>query len=284
MARRNDLRPSIAIRSREAYGAHVRRRRIGTICISRSTIAAFMMITACAGPSTPTRRIDVAAYGDSLLTEARAPMVAGLRRGSTIVRGEPGRAPCDLVRTLRTDLARYRPHLVMLETVGDALTPCIRDRGAFGSRAHVDATLDDVEGFVDVARDAGAKVLLVAPPPIGGRAARDNRWVSALGLGLTRIAGTRRGVSAVQGPRTAVAPDGVFAATLPCLPDEAGRPDCHTGRIAARDPYFGIHFCPVGYPDDAAIFHGCAVYSSGARRFGRALAAAIGSSLGAPRG
>ena len=162
--------------------------------------------------------------------------------------------------------------------MGDAWTPCIEDEGSFASASHRAATMRDVRRFVRTARDAGARVILVAPPPIGGRSARDDHAVTALDAELRRFARSTDGVSIVDGPREAVAPDGRFVATLPCTPDEVARPDCRAGAIAVRDAYFGIHLCPDPYPDDAAIRRGCTGYSSGANRFGRALAAVVAAS------
>ena len=57
---------------------------------------------------------------------------------------------------------------------------------------------------------------------------------------------------------------GRFTQTLPCDPGEPCGPD---GRIVVRAPD-GVHFCP--HPTEPAGL--CAVYSSGARRFGYAVA------------
>lgn len=173
---------------------------------------------------------------------------------------------------LDADLETTRPATVVLETMGDALTPCIENEGSYASASHLRATMRDVRRFVRTARDAGARVVLVAPLPIGGQAAPDAPAVRALDAELRRLARSTAGVSVVDGPRDAVAPDGRFVATLPCAPDEVARPDCRDGAIAVRDAYFGIHLCPAPYLEDAAIRRGCPGYSSGAVRYGRALA------------
>ena len=59
-----------------------------------------------------------------------------------------------------------------------------------------------------------------------------------------------------------------FTATLPCLPSEGPAEGCVDGRIRVR-ALDGVHFCPVR--EGPGTDH-CPVYSSGAVRFGLAMA------------
>jgi hypothetical protein len=71
------------------------------------------------------------------------------------------------------------------------------------------------------------------------------------------------------GPRRA------FAPRLPCLPDETAPQGCEPdGTIAVRS-VDGTHFCPLDTGGKTA----CPIWSSGAHRFGIALADAIRSNL-----
>ena len=86
----------------------------------------------------------------------------------------------------------------------------------------------------------------------------------------------------------AVLENGRFTETLPCLPGEGPAQGCRHGEIQVRAAD-GAHFCPdVIYPpgDPAGA---CAVWSSGAFRFGAAMArpvvtflARAGHAIGAP--
>jgi hypothetical protein len=235
-----------------------------------------LVATACGSSAVTTRHpVAVAVYGDSLLYEARDALAEGLAGRSSLVRATPGAAACDFTTQLRHDLERVRPRLVVLETVGNDLTACIGDRGGPRSAAHVRATVRDVAAFVTIAHDAGAHVLIADPPPIGAQSAANAGAVEALARGLRARFARDPFVTFTAAPSEAVAPGRRFTVILPCAPAEVTRSDCHGGRITVRDAYFGIHFCPRTYPSDAALRRGCPVYSSGAQRFGTALAGAI---------
>jgi hypothetical protein len=84
----------------------------------------------------------------------------------------------------------------------------------------------------------------------------------------------RDGVTFSAGPGRALASTDptdqsrlVFPADLPCLPTERDLPACVDGRIQVRAAD-GTHFCPVINPE----VYPCAVYSSGSKRFGVAIA------------
>jgi hypothetical protein len=75
--------------------------------------------------------------------------------------------------------------------------------------------------------------------------------------------------------------DGRYTDTLPCLPEE---PCTHTGPgpigtnvVRAPD---GAHFCPGNVRADRGVTSTCAVWSSGAYRYARAMAAPVVHDLG----
>ena len=74
----------------------------------------------------------------------------------------------------------------------------------------------------------------------------------------------------------AVLDGGRFTATLPCLPSEGPAEGCVDGRIPVR-ALDGLHLCPVRTSQGSDR---CPVYSSGAARFGLAMAQPIRYDLG----
>jgi hypothetical protein len=75
----------------------------------------------------------------------------------------------------------------------------------------------------------------------------------------------------------AVTPDGLWTHTLPCLPAEpcTGGTDAHGIRVNVVRAPDGTHFCPVAHPAIRGVVESCPVYSSGAYRFGTAMANAV---------
>ena len=156
--------------------------------------------------------------------------------------------------------------------MGSVVTPCMQSAGALGSVAARRRTLRDLTELVAIARAAGARVLIVDPPPVGGLSVAGDSWLDALTVELHRALRSHRGVAFTDEPRRSLAPDGRFVTTVAC--GSASDPGCVDGKVTIRDPYFGVHLCPRPYADAAAILRGCPVVSPGATRFGRAIAAA----------
>ena len=230
---------------------------------------------ACGNQTRSAPRIDVLILGDSLLYESRQIVRAGLSRSRVVVRAHPGFAPCDLLQTLDDDLARFRPRLVVLETAGGGLTPCMRGVGPLGSQRFTQRYAADVSQVIRKARSVGSRVLVVDPPPFGGLSAGANDILIRMDRGWRSDAEGRAGIRFTSMPRDAVSDHGTYVPTLPCIAEERQFPECRAGRIAIRDAYFGVHFCPMPYADARAIERGCPTYSSGAVRFGRALVEAV---------
>jgi hypothetical protein len=65
---------------------------------------------------------------------------------------------------------------------------------------------------------------------------------------------------------------------LPCLPGEGTDAGCFGGRIVVRAPD-GAHFCPNVGPAVRGVVGPCPRWSSGAVRFGRAMADAIADAV-----
>jgi hypothetical protein len=220
-------------------------------------------------------RADALVLGDSLLYEARHAILDGVHGRKVVMHAVPGGAPCDLLPALGADLARWRPRLVVLETAGNRFTACATAAGALGSPGFARRYAKDFRTILDRSRAAGARVVVLDPPPVVGTDAPVNRGLVAMARTWRADAAGRSGVEFVTGPRDAVSDHGRFVLTMPCRPDETTRPECRAGQIAVRDPYFRLHFCPRTYRDAADLRRGCRVYSSGAIRFGDAIAAVI---------
>lgn len=216
----------------------------------------------------------VAFYGDSLMYEARHAVRREFSSGPMLIRSRPGKAPCDLLSLLRRDLERSRLRLVVLETVGNGATQCMDSNVALGTQSFQESFVDGVRGFARSTQRAGVPLLIVDPPPIGGLVAAQDRPLTALGRRLRTELGDEALVRFTSRPRESVSLDDAFSRTLPCLPSERDSTACRNGEITIRDPYLGVHFCPVTYANHAELVRGCPKYSSGAERFGRALAEA----------
>lgn len=213
-------------------------------------------------------------YGDTLMQESGPVVDAGLSgpAGWVVINSAaPAVSACDMVARLRADLVDYRPDVVAIETHGGSLTPCMR----IGDRQ---LTRDDPEfierhrqalrDFFRLATEAGATVVYVDVPPDGSEAAEAFQRELA---GIAReVVDEYPGSVFADGPRAALGGD-VWTATLPCLPSEVDLDDCENGRIQIRAPD-RVSFCPDGYATIQDALIGCRAYSSGARRYGDAIA------------
>lgn len=239
----------------------------------------------------------VLAYGDSLLHETRINHLVNCPVGATChtptleemfapkkawrltARSYPGTAPCDWLTWLDEDLATLQPKHVLLETAGNSFTECMIDPSTgvkypFGSQAYYDKYRSDIDLFIQKVQAAGAKMILVKPPPSANPCC--NSWQTQLGNIMVERATLFPGTVVTSGPRNAVSNSGKWTQTKNCLAIETAAMGCNlvTRKIIVREPYnayySGLHFCPLGYTST-----GCAVYSSGAYRFGKAIVAAL---------
>jgi hypothetical protein len=202
--------------------------------------------------------------GDSLAEQA-APYLAVLLDGKTLVpRFFGGTAPCDW---REMDLQATASSVVVISFTGNSMTPCMSD--GFGGQLHgkylVAKYRVDLNVLLDRVRTVGAVALLVGQPPHSD-ALPGNDDLNAINEMYAGLAGTN-GVFFVDAGAAVENADGTYAKTLPCLPDEVECGPAGTNVVRNDD---GVHFCP-GPPS----LDPCAVYSSGAFRFARAIAAAV---------
>ena len=256
---------------------HGRRPAVAVVAVTALFAAAVVVVAA----GRANRRVIL--YGDSLAFEARDVFALSLQRGNdteVVDRTYGGTAICDRLDRMRHDLHDLQPSAVVLEFVGNNVTPCMRGpTGPLAGEELMRKYRDDARTATRIFAGAGVRVYWMGAP-------------STATAEEPVFAGVRHGYEAESGrltfatppvPRVlyvdaglAVLDGGRFAATLPCLPSEGTGEGCVDGRIAVR-ALDGLHFCPVrtGPGDDR-----CPIYSGGAVRFGLAMAQPIRRDLG----
>jgi hypothetical protein len=242
-------------------------------------------VTASGAAPLPASRdqVSVVLYGDSLAWEAQdhfrqALAAAGVADVRTETMG--GTAICDWLDKMRGDALQLRPTAVVVEFSGNALTPCMSDAAGVSLALSPDdyrrRYAEDAQAVLDIFGAAGTRVYFAsAPKSRQAEEARDPEagWLNALYETLSRGRTDTRYVDA----GAKVLRRGHWTETLPCL---AGEP-CTGGIDASGRPVNvvrapdGGHFCP-GAPDaDRGVTGECPVWSSGAHRFGVAMATAV---------
>jgi hypothetical protein len=254
------------------------RRPVVAAVVVTALLAALVVVVAAGRAN---RRVIL--YGDSLAFEARDVFALSLQRESDVEvvdRTFGGTAICDGLDRMRRDLHDLQPSAVVLEFVGNNVTPCMRGpNGPLAGDELRQKYRDDARSATEIFAGAGVRVYWVGAPS-----------TATADAGV--FAGVRRGYEAESGRLTFATPPlsrvryvdagqavldrGRFAATLPCLPSEGAAEGCVDGRIPVR-ALDGVHLCPVrtGPGDDR-----CPVYSGGAVRFGIAMAQPIRRDLG----
>ena len=241
-------------------------------------------VPATATPPVVTRPV-VVLYGDSLAWEARDQFTAafaGLPDVQVTTRTFGGTAPCDWLEHMRDDAASLRPGAVVVEFSGNALTPCMRDLAGqpLTGDAYLARYRADTETVLDIFEPYGTRVYFAGSPmpdPARVPGARGNE----LNAMYTAEASSHpTGVEYVDAG-AAVLDHGAWTNTLPCVADEP----CTGGTDATGQPVNVVrapdsaHFCPVNKAARAGVTDACPVWSSGAMRFGRAMAAPVTEAL-----
>jgi len=230
----------------------------------------------------------VVLYGDSLASEA-GPYFRDALAGAGVTDVKlstfGGTAICDWLDRMRTDAALLRPTAVVVEFSGNALTPCMADATGRSLVETPDAFqqkyLGDAQQVLEIFAGTGTRVYF-AGAPLTRRAAEDPdadpEWLNRVYASV--VADTAHGRYVDSGRATLRG--NRWTATLPCLPSEpctGGVDGDGTPVNVVRAPDGG-HFCP-GAPDASnGVTEECPVWSSGAYRYGNAMAAPIVRDLG----
>ena len=219
-------------------------------------------------------------YGDSLAFESQTHFRdALLRAGITDVHTKTfgGTALCDWIDDMRADALSLKPTVVIIEFSGNALTPCMHDENdaPLIAEAYFSKYVQDAGEALRIFRPTGAAVYFVGAPisrhaaevhdPNAGR-------LNTLYSDIAAMAGAK-----YVDAGAAVLDHGRWTATMPCRVTEpcTGSADgTDRGVNVVRSPD-GVHFCPNAGAAEQGVTDGCAVWSSGAYRFGSAMAAPI---------
>lgn len=213
------------------------------------------------GPRPAAQVTRVVLLGDSLAHEAHSAVRFFTAPRRIVPKFWGGTAPCDW---LGVNLEANRSSVVVVSFTGNSVTECMRDgSGAYRrGAALVERYRADLIELVRRARASGAWVLLVGQPYRDASFAAEAE-VDGINA-IYRELATQRFVSFVDAG-AAVELDGRYSPRLPCASfDPTCDPD---GTVVVRGD--GVHFCPIESPSGA-----CPMWSSGAVRFGMAIAAA----------
>lgn len=229
----------------------------------------------------------VVLWGDSLAWESSDAFSAAVREGTEVEissRTFGGTAPCDWLEDIEGTVAEEDVTIAVLEFSGNAFTPCMRDPvtgAAPTADRHLEAYARDLRRVLDIlAADEGATSVYIVGAPAGrSEAAAD--VASRLRDLYERTASTRPDVVYVPAG-SSVLDDDRYTESLPCLPGESAEQGCTNGRIAVRSPD-GIHFCPTTTRSRAGVVESCPTWSSGAFRFGMAMAEPVRRDIHARR-
>lgn len=204
----------------------------------------------------------VVLVGDSLAVEAFPQLQAMLADQELLNHTFGGTAPCDW---LDVDLGITADSVVVLSFIGNAATDCMSVAGEYLRNEELAQKYrTDVAALVALATAAGAMVVLVGQPALGGDNTEGNTLVATLNAMYAEFAGAP-GVSFVDSGAALETDAGAFAAALPCLPDE---PTCDAAGLVAVRSADGVHFCPSGFSAT------CPTHSPGAFRFAAAIVSA----------
>jgi hypothetical protein len=216
-------------------------------------------------------------YGDSLAWEAGEHFRLAFAHHpgiEVIERTFGGTAICDWLPAMRQDAARLSPGAVVVEFSGNAFTACMHEDPSRGDL--LQRYRDDAEAVVRIFEPTGAWLYFAgAPGPqdpsrSGFNGGRLNRMYRE----LAQTPDDRVDYVDAGG---AVLDRGRWTQTLPCLQEEP----CEGGLDARGRPVNvvrapdGNHFCPGSYQVHGGLTGTCAVWSSGAFRYGIAMARPI---------
>jgi hypothetical protein len=240
-------------------------------------------IESAGDPIAPLARPVVVLYGDSLAWEASDSFndsFAGHPDVQVHTRTFGGTAICDWLDQMASDAASLTPGIVVIEFSGNSFTPCMHDANgtpltgpAVDERYAVDAA-----SVIATFSPIGTHVVLAGAPVSGSNSAAIGRLNSI----YSALADDHDSVSYADAGRSVLAGDS-YTITLPCLSSEP----CDGGYNSDGLPVNvvrssdGIHFCPVSGEAVQGITDNCPVWSSGAYRYGRALAQPVLDALAA---
>ena len=224
-------------------------------------------------------------YGDSLAWEAQDAFVQALADHSgvqVVVRTFGGTAICDWLDEMAADAATLAPGAVVVEFSGNAFTPCMHDANGqpLAESALVERYATDAATVVATFAPIGTQIVFAGSPiPRSAEHSGDFNG-GRLNALYEQIGQARDGVRYVDAG-AAVLDSGHWTLTLPCLPVEpcTGGFDAAGQAVNVVRASDGGHFCPASSDAVRGVTGECPVWSSGAFRYGTALARPVIESL-----
>ena len=223
----------------------------------------------------PATTATVVLYGDSLAWEAEEFFRDRLAQaGVANVQGRTfgGTAICDWFDVMRRDAAELRPDVVVVEFSGNALTPCMQgaDGSALDRNAWHAKYVDDAREVLRIFAAIDTEVYFAGAPRSHSAELRNdpdinwfNSMYEALATGAPKASYLDAGASVLS--------NGRWTGTLPCLPNEP----CRAGGVNVVRAPDGYHFCPGAADAVRGVTAVCSVWSSGAFRYGTAMAEGV---------
>jgi hypothetical protein len=166
--------------------------------------------------------------------------------------------------------------MVVIAFTGNTFTACSQRFGSTPAPAEMARLYaEDLQWVLEKLSVLGTRVLLVGAPP--NIDANDVTYWTPVNAVWEDAAArwSSGGMDISYADAGAVLSEaGAWAATLPCLPSEGPERGCTDGQIAVRAPD-RLHFCPTLAPTSYGVIADCPVWSSGAWRYGQAVASAV---------
>jgi hypothetical protein len=189
-----------------------------------------------------------------------------------------GTAICDFLNLMRSDALTLQPGAVVVEFSGNAFTACMMDDAGqpLTGAAYEERYRGDAEAVVGIFGPMGAHVYFAGAPIPRPDAGRHYNGGKLNGM-YEQIASAHPDVAEFVDAGASVLDHGRWTATRPCLPEEPcpGATDGSGARVVPVRAPDGDHFCPVARTPRSGVTGACAVWSGGAYRFGRAMAAPV---------
>ena len=222
-------------------------------------------------------------YGDSLASEAQgyfrdALAAAGVGNVRTSTFG--GTAICDWLDRMRFDAAALHPTAVVVEFSGNALTPCMLDgQGqslAVAVNAYYRKYMNDAREVLRIFATSGTRVYFASAPKTRVAEEANDANAGLLNTVYADLAAETPDASFVAAGTTLLQ-GGHWTATLPCLASEpcTGGVDASGRAVNVVRAPDGGHFCPGAPGATRGVTGPCPVWSSGAFRYGNAMADAV---------
>jgi hypothetical protein len=250
------------------------------------TKTAASRVTPSAPVAAPLTKPLVILYGDSLAWEAEDAFVgafAGRSDVQVLTRTYGGTAICDWFDEMRADAAALAPGAVVLEFSGNNLTPCMQDAAGRGltDDAYWERYRADARTAIEIFAPSKTRIFLVGAPLSQHQQLTGDFHGGMVNAMYSEIADQYTGADYVDAG-AAVLDHGRWTSTLPCLPKEpctGGTDLLDRGFNVVRAPDGG-HFCPAAEEAKRGVVEACPVWSSGAYRYGIAMAAPVLAALG----